>query len=72
LEIAVKAKMLTFMLPTAKRLVVFHLSRQLFISATIHCELKPKQPKIFVDAGVSFFFKGNFVINAAQKLAKDF
>jgi len=58
LEPAVKAKMLTLVLPTEKRLVVcFILDIFSNLSATKVNWKEQKPPKCFVDAGVSFYSK---------------
>jgi len=54
LEIAVKAN---FVLPIEKRLVVSFWTFSNNISATKANYKKTKSPKIFVDAGVSFYSK---------------
>jgi len=54
MEIASKAKMLTFVLPTKKRLVVSSWTFLLNISATIANWKKSKPPKIHVDARLFF------------------
>jgi len=55
LEPAVKAKMLTFVLPTEKRLVVSFWTWTFFKFLGTQGELeRTETTKIFVDAGVSF------------------